>query len=677
METTRNELPMDEELQLSQMLQVIWRRRWLFIAFPTIAVLTALLILPFLPRLYEATSLVRIRQPSGNQPSPSLSSAFSNLGISLPPQPGALSLKTVERLTKTRSTVRLALTRLRLRKDLPPLPRSLTEEDVLGAIKTKTLEPDLLEISVRFPEPRWAAAIANAIADALSQRFVQDTSSELTNQRRYLERRLQSLRQQLASLDGQLAELKKRLGVTDLAKETEAIVRAFYDAQWEQVTLQAQLQGTKETAERFRQRFAQQQPFLPAEALKQDPAVQEMRKQLVALEMQRTELLARYTPDHFAVRQLDATLQELRQNLTRRAKQLVQTIETIPNPAYTTFWQKWVEAETQQYATEARLQGLNRLLDLLRRRLMSLPDNQRQFATLLRQQQVMEQTYASLLAQLENLRTQEAMQIRWVIVADYAPPPKFPVYPRRLLTLALALFLGTVIGALFAFFLDASASTVHEPQETQKVTAAPLTISLPRLKKGTDFFAWINSRDPAAEAVRLLRTNLQLAQDDQKPLRCLLVTSPNHGEGKTFVATALATTFAQAGHNTILVSGADDEGQPHPLLGVAPNARAAQLPVVPTNIRRLQWLAVTDNSVDAAERFLSAVKQAKERAEIVVIDAPPVLSVAETSLLIPLTDGVIVVAEAGRTRKAELQRAKEQIQLAKGRIVAVVLNKAT
>ncbi|MFA0781453.1 MAG: hypothetical protein RJAPGHWK_002983, partial [Candidatus Fervidibacter sp.] len=146
METTRNELPMDEEIQLSQMLQVIWRRRWLFIAFPTLAVLTALLILPFLPRLYEATSLVRIRQPSGNQPSPSLSSAFSNLGIS---QPRALSLKTVERLTKTRSTVRLALTRLRPRKDLPPLPRPLTEEDVLGAIETKTLQPDLLEVSVR------------------------------------------------------------------------------------------------------------------------------------------------------------------------------------------------------------------------------------------------------------------------------------------------------------------------------------------------------------------------------------------------------------------------------------------------------------------------------------------------------------------------------------------------
>jgi Mrp family chromosome partitioning ATPase len=46
-------------------------------------------------------------------------------------------------------------------------------------------------------------------------------------------------------------------------------------------------------------------------------------------------------------------------------------------------------------------------------------------------------------------------------------------------------------------------------------------------------------------------------------------------------------------------------------------------------------------------------------------------------LLIPLTDGVIVVAEAGRTGKAELQKAKEQIQLAKGRIVAAVLNNAT
>ncbi|MFA0775641.1 MAG: hypothetical protein THHGLFOP_001163, partial [Candidatus Fervidibacter sp.] len=226
----RNELPAEEEaIQLDQLLRVLWRRRWLLLAAPVTTALVTLLSFPFLTRLYEGTSLVRVRQPATSQSS--LSSALSTLGVSLPPPAGVLSLKTVERLTKTRSTVRLALAMLRRRKDLPPLPRPLTEDDVLSAIRTKTLEPDLLEISVRFPEPRWAAAIANALADALSQRFVRDTTSDITRQRRYLERRLQSLRQQLAELDGQVADLKKRLGVTDLVMETEAIVRAYYDAQ--------------------------------------------------------------------------------------------------------------------------------------------------------------------------------------------------------------------------------------------------------------------------------------------------------------------------------------------------------------------------------------------------------------------------------------------------------------
>jgi len=674
METTRNELPMDEEIQLSQMLQVIWRRRWLFIAFPTLAVLTALLILPFLPRLYEATSLVRIRQPSGNQPSPSLFSAFSNLGIS---QPGALSLKTVERLTKTRSTVRLALTRLRPRKDLPPLPRPLTEEDVLGAIETKTLEPDLLEVSVRFPEPRWAAAIANAIADALAQRLKDATTDDAIRKRRYLERHLQSLQQKLEDLDSQIALTKKRLGFTDVLKETEALVKSYYDAELQRVALQAQLQSTTAHCYRLRQQLIREQPLISVEVLRQDPTVQEMRKQLAALEIQRADYLARYTPEHTALQQLNATIKELRQNIAQRARQLVRESEVVPNPAYQILWEKWAEAESQRFATEARLQGLDHLVSLLRQRLANLPDSQRQFAALMRHQQMAEQVYANLLVQLEVARIQEETSTPLVVVADYAVPPKSPVSPRRLLTLCFAALLGTIVGVLLTFASHSFAPKVYDPEEVRQILSSLPTVTLPAVRSPSDFFAWINSRDPAAEAIRLLRTNLQLAQDDQKPLRCLLVTSPNHGEGKTFVATALATTFAQAGHNTILVSGADDEGQPHPLLGIAPDTRAAQLPVVPTNIRRLQWLAVTDNSVDAAERFLSAVKQAKERADIVVIDAPPVLSVADTSLLIPLTEGVIVVAEAGRTRKAELQKAKEQIQLAKGRIVAVVLNKAT
>ena len=403
-ETTRNELPMDEEIQLSQMLQVIWRRRWLFIAFPTLAVLTALLILPFLPRLYEATSLVRIRQPSGNQPSPSLFSAFSNLRIS---QPGALSLKTVERLTKTRSTVRLALTRLRPRKDLPPLPRPLTEEDVLGAIETKTLEPDLLEVSVRFPEPRWAAAIANAIADALAQRLKDATTDDAIRKRRYLERHLQSLQQKLEDLDSQIALIKKRLGFTDVLKETEALVKSYYDAKLQRVALQAQLQSNTAHCYRLRQQLIREQPLISVEVLRQDPTVQEMRKQLAALEIQRADYLARYTPEHTALQQLNATIKELRQNIAQRARQLVRESEVVPNPAYQILWEKWVEAESQRFATEARLQGLDHLVSLLRQRLANLPDSQRQFAALMRHQQMAEQVYTNLLVQLEVARIQE------------------------------------------------------------------------------------------------------------------------------------------------------------------------------------------------------------------------------------------------------------------------------
>lgn len=666
----------DAEWRFEQLFSILWRQRWFILAAPILAFLSALLILPFLPRLYEATSLVRIYQPASSQVG--IASALSNLGIAPPSPPNkGVSLKTAERLVQTRSTARLALSLLRRRKDLPSLPHPLTETDLLGAIYTNTNEPDLLVIRVRFPEPRWAAAIANALADALTQRLMRETASDAARARRYLERHLQALQQQLTDLDSQVALAKKRLGVADIIKETEALVKAYYDAEVERLTLQARLQKTMALIQHLRQQMMREQPLLSMEVLRQDPTVQELRKQLALLEIQRADYLARYTPEHFALQQLDATIKELRQSIAQRARQLIRETDVVPNPIYQTLGEKWVEAESQRFAAEARLQGLDRLVSLLRQRLASLPDTQRQFAALMRRQQVAEQVYASLLAQLETARLQEGTQLPPATVVDYAAPPKFPASPRRLVTLLLAILLGTVAGVMLAFARHAYDPKVYGVDETQQILNAPITIALPPVRTGADFLAWINSRDPAAETVRLLRTNLQLAQDDQKSLRCLLVTSPNHGEGKTFIATALATAFAQAGHNTIFVSGANDGGQPHPLLGVIPNDHAAQLKAVPTKIRRLQWLAVTDNSLDAAERFLSAVKQAQERADIVVIDAPPVLSVADTSLLIPLTDGVIVVAEAGRTRKAALQKAKEQIQLAKGRIVAVVLNKAT
>ncbi|GBC98548.1 Tyrosine-protein kinase ptk [bacterium HR17] len=673
-----------EAFSLERLLWVL-RQRWQWVVVaPIVCVAATLVTLPFLPRLYEATSLVRVRQPAAQS---GLSSMLSNWGInpSSPPS-NTLSLKTVERLVRTRSCARQALALLR-RRNLPALPRPLDESAALKTLRTKTTEPDILEITVRFPDPRWASALANAFALALSQRLAQDATSDITQQRRYLERHVQALERQLQDLDAQIAATKRRLGFTDIVKETEAIVKALYEAEAERSTLQAQLATADQTAERLRRELERQQPLISATVVRQDPIVQQLRQQLAQLEVQRADYLVRYTPEHIALRQLDATIRTLQREIAQRARQLVREPEVAPNPAYQLLWQSWVEAETNRFAMAARLQGLSRLTMLLRERLASLPESQRRFAALLRQQQALEQVYANLLVQLETNRLQEATQTRQVVVVDLSTPPKAPVSPRPLLSLVMAVTLGTIMGFAFALIWSTYTDTVQTPDELRRALDAPLVCSFPQVKTAASFLAWMQSSDSAAETVRLLRANLKFLGDGHQFLRCLLVTSPHGGEGKTFIATALATAWAQAGYQTVLVDWRHTEA-PHPLLNVtsrhalpisADDPSAIAEGMVPTSLPNL-WLISARQSAEVSsdtERLAPIFAHLRERADIVVVDAPPILTNADALLLVPLSDGVVVVAEASRTTRNDLQKVREQVRLARGRIVAAVLNKAS
>lgn len=198
----------------------------------------------------------------------------------------------------------------------------------------------------------------------------------------------------------------------------------------------------------------------------------------------------------------------------------------------------------------------------------------------------------------------------------------------------------------------------------------------------------IDPRSAAAEAYRALRTNLSFHSLDQ-PIRALVVTSPAGGEGKSTTAANLAVAMAQSGRRTILVDCDLRRPTLHELFGLdmSPGLTSlaldevADLPLQKTAVDGL-WLLSSGpkppNPADllGANRMDGIIAQLLERADFVLFDAPPVMAAADATILGAKVDGILLVIQAGKTRRDHSERARELLEKARVRIVGVTLTNA-
>ncbi len=195
-------------------------------------------------------------------------------------------------------------------------------------------------------------------------------------------------------------------------------------------------------------------------------------------------------------------------------------------------------------------------------------------------------------------------------------------------------------------------------------------------------------RSPAAEAYRTLRTNLSFYSLDQ-PIHTLVVTSPAAGEGKSTAIANLAVTMAQSGRHTILVDCDLRRPSLHELFGLpmAPGLtnlaleEVAEPPLQATGIDNLWLLSSGPTPPNPADllggrRMDELLAKLAAQADIVLLDAPPVVAAADAAILGAKANGVLLIIQAGRTRRDQSERARELLEQAKARIVGVALTNA-
>jgi succinoglycan biosynthesis transport protein ExoP len=339
--------------------------------------------------------------------------------------------------------------------------------------------------------------------------------------------------------------------------------------------------------------------------------------------------------------------------------------------------------ETQIRETEAEIENLQgELANTFSAQ--QIEDIQKQIFSLQSKLNTMENNYGLLLS-----NTQQGA-VNTLTIIEYAEKPSRPIGPVKGTTILLAAAAGFILAAGTAYLLEFLDDTLKSPDDVTRLYSAPIIGRIFEQDDGITenrLYDGDSTNHPLTEPFRALRTVIEFAEVDQ-PLKTILVSSPDIGDGKTSVAVNLALSIAQRGKKVFLLDADLRKPRIHRLLNLSNDQGLADLVFARaasnwrTGIKKVREVSVITAggtppnptellSSKKMEQFLSELK---EVADVVIIDAPPFI-VPDAMILAAKVDGVLLAIRPGHTRRSLAKVSMENMKLVGARVVGVVLNR--
>ena len=532
----------------------------------------------------------------------------------------------------------------------------------------------LVTVSFTSPNADFSARVANAwgrnfIETTLARRYEATSYA-----RRFLESRLGQLRTRLEGSERALVGYAARENIVNIPTTRSGTAGGGGSETMERPLVADDLQAlnlerSRALAERIEAQSRLNSRAPVTEQLTND-AITQLRRRRAELEADYASLMVRFEPGYPAAVAVREQIDRLNQSIAGEEGRVRSALRGTYD------------------SSVARENQLSGRVDQLKSDVIDMRRRSIQYNIYQREVDTNRELYNALLQRYKEIGVAGGIGVNNVSIVDPAMAPERPSSPRLVVNLLLSLIAGAALGFGLAFVREQIDDAVADPAEVEGALGLPMLGAIPKSREGDLIVALADRKSDVSEAYVTVQTNLSFSTSHGVP-RTLAVTSTRPGEGKSTTAYALASALARGGHKVVLVDGDMRSPSVHHLLHLHNERGLSNFLSGENDLASLFQKSGTPNlSVMSAgppppsaaellssDRLDAVLPALKNHFEYVIIDAPPVMGLADAPLLSAHVEGVVFVLESHATKIMPARIAIGRLRSAHANIIGAVLTK--
>lgn len=529
----------------------------------------------------------------------------------------------------------------------------------------------VISISYSSANPDIARQVANQFAASYIAQRLDQTSETSTLAREFVAERVADVKVKLQKSEQSLLDYAKAQGITITGDEGSLVsenIKAINEAL------------SKAIQERLtNERLVEQIDAGKEQGLEQVIAnenIQKNRSRIAELRGTYQQKRRTFKPDYPEMRALSGQIQELEKLLDQDVDAIVSGIRL------------------QYQASIKKEEDLKKKLTELEGAQSEYQDKNIRYTILKREVDSYRSQYQNLIKKLNDLGVTSEIKNKSASIVEYAVTPYIPFSPSITKNLAIALAFSIFLTGGSIYIYELMNNTFSDPDQIEHELKLPVLGILPFVPESDFAKAQDDPRSSLSEAYRTLRTSIQFTGINGAP-RSLLVTSTEPSEGKSQTSLSLAREFGALGLNVLLIDADLRRPTMHRRAGLPntlglSNLLTNTVPVESSQedieiMRSTQWdnvwmvtagtLPPNPANLLASQKMGKFVEAALRRFDIVLIDSPPIIGLADALLLSRLTEATILVVSAHQVSRSSAKNARKKLQNAGAHIVGAALSK--
>lgn len=520
---------------------------------------------------------------------------------------------------------------------------------------------NVIKLNIETPNIEYGKDILNRVIAIYNERGVEERALKARQTLNFIDERLAMISNDLSDSEQDVEKYKKEKGIVDVGSEAAYQTGKRSQAESKLVEAETQLdilQMTKDFLANPKNKF----DLIPTSV--SNAALQEVIAGYNEMIITRMNLLSSAKESNITVRQLDQQISTVRENI-------------VASLDRTLAQQKLVVSD------------ISRQLGGAQGKLAGVPTQERQYRTLLRQQNVKEQLYLFLLQRREETAMLIANSTPKAIIVDEAYAQQEPLGMKRIMKLILAFIFGLIIPAAWMWVAELLRDKFNNSEELRSKTDLPILGEISIDRRGDVLAVREDGSSTTAELFRLMRAQLQflLKSPDDK---VVMVTSTMPGEGKSFISINLAASLAIAKKRVVLVGMDIRKPRLAQYLNISPRKGLTEYlsdssvkvsDIITPASGRLHFDVIAAGPVppNPAELLLTdrvdtLFAELRKEYDYIIIDSAPVGVISDSFNIVRITDVTVYVTRANYTKFSDVKYLNSVAEQNRLKNVSVVLN---